>query len=184
MILEPITQQAVIETERYQLRPLQVSDAGLIALHTGDLRVARMTSSIPHPLPPGTTEAFIARCQSAERSEDAWAIDATKSGGAELLGVIGLKHVDDEACELGYWVAPQFWNSGIASEAVQALIEVNPLRCKTFFATVFQGNAASARVLTNCGLNIWAMPKAIACRGMRRFRHGPIASDAIEAWPP
>lgn len=151
MILEPITQQAVIETERYQLRPLRISDAGLIALHTGDLRVARMTSSIPHPLPPGTTEAFIARCQSAERNEDAWAIDATKSGGAELLGVIGLKHVDNEACELGYWVAPQFWNSGIASEAVQALIEANPLRCKTFFATVFQGNAASARVLTNCG---------------------------------
>ena len=47
MILEPITQQAVIETERYQLRPLQVSDAGLIALHTGDLRVARQRPLVP-----------------------------------------------------------------------------------------------------------------------------------------
>jgi len=31
------------------------------------------------------------------------------------------------------------------------LIAANPLNCRTLFATVFQDNAASARVLTNSG---------------------------------
>ena len=44
-----------------------------------------------------------------------------------------------------------FWNSGIASEAVCALIESNPQGNGTIFAEVFQDNPASARVLTHAG---------------------------------
>ena len=151
MKLETIVNQPVLETERFDLRPLRASDAGLIALHTGDLRVAQFTSSIPHPLPPGTTEAFIARVQAENRVEDAWAMDGSKSGGAEVMGVISLTRLDDAQSEVGYWVAPAFWNSGVASEALQVLVAANPQKNRTIFATVQQGNAASARVLTNCG---------------------------------
>ena len=52
---------------------------------------------------------------------------------------------------IGYWVAPAFWNTGLASEAVKTLIAANPLLSDTIFAAVFQDNPASARVLTNCG---------------------------------
>lgn len=151
MIHEQIVNQPMIEAERFDLRPLQPSDAGLIALHAGDRRVAETTGTIPHPLPPGWTEGYIARVQADDRTEDAWAIDATKVGGPELLGVVLLKYVDDDMCEIGFWVAPQFWNSGIASEAVQTLVTANPRNCRAHVATVFQGSAASARVLTNCG---------------------------------
>ena len=48
-------------TERFTLRPLRKSDAGLLAMYAGDIRVARSTSSIPHPLPPGSIESYIAR---------------------------------------------------------------------------------------------------------------------------
>ena len=61
MIHDRIVNQAVIETDRFSLRPLRRSDQGLIELYAGDERVAKMTTSIPHPLPPGTTEAFISR---------------------------------------------------------------------------------------------------------------------------
>ena len=143
--------QPVIETERFDLRPLRMSDAGLLALYAGDERVARNTSSIPHPLPPGAAEAFVARAQSTEGSECVWAMDGSKSGGAELMGVISLKQVEAGQCELGFWVAPAFWNAGVASCAVEALIARNPGGCRMLFATVFQDNPASARVLTNCG---------------------------------
>ena len=53
--------------------------------------------------------------------------------------------------EVAYWVAPVFWNTGIASEAVRALIGANPLDDCTYFAEVFQDNPGSARVLTNAG---------------------------------
>lgn len=151
MKLETIVDQPVIPTERFDLRPVRPSDAGLIEFYISDERVARNTSSIPHPLPPGLVEAFIARTRAPDRTEDAWAIDGTKQGSAEVMGVISLKRVDQGQSEVGYWVAPAFWNTGIASQAVAALVAANPQTCRTIFAIVQQGNAASARVLTNCG---------------------------------
>ncbi len=151
MKLETIVTQPVIETERFDLRPLRVSDAGLIELYASDERVASMTTSIPHPLPPGTTQAFIARAIAEDRSEDVWAMDASKSDGAEVMGLIALERMDREQSEIGYWVAPAFWNTGVASAGVDALLNANPQESVTIFGSVFQDNPASARVLTNSG---------------------------------
>ncbi len=143
--------QQVIEADRLVLRPLRRSDAGLITLYSGDERLARMTTSIPHPLPPGTTEGFIARAADPEREQDIWAMDGSGQGADEVMGVIAIKPVDSAQCEIGYWVAPPYWNTGLASEAVRAVIAANPLGAGTMFASVFQDNPASARVLTNAG---------------------------------
>lgn len=151
MEMGKITVQPTVVTERFDLRPLRRSDMGLIELYGGDARVARMTTSIPHPVPPGMIEAFVARAMADERDEDVWAIDGTKSGASDLMGLISLERMDRDQSEIGYWVAPPYWNTGLASDAVAALIEANPLDNKTIFASVFQDNPASARVLTHCG---------------------------------
>ena len=49
MKMEAITDQPVIATERFDLRPLRPSDAGLITHNAGDARVARDTATIPIP---------------------------------------------------------------------------------------------------------------------------------------
>ena len=41
--------QAEIRTDRFVLRPLRASDAGMIAHYTADKRVAEGTRAIPHP---------------------------------------------------------------------------------------------------------------------------------------
>lgn len=151
MMLDRISTQEVINAGRFNLRPLRLSDMGLIALYAGDDRVARMTTSIPHPYPPGAAEAFVTRTMAPDSAEDVWAIDGAKSGEGELLGLISLKKMDRNQSEVGYWVAPLYWNTGMASEAVQALVEANPQGNATMFASVFQDNLASARVLTHCG---------------------------------
>lgn len=153
MKLDPIINQPVVETDRFDLRPLRRSDQGLIELYGGDERVARMTTSIPHPLPPGTAEAFVARAMADDREEDIWAMDGIKSGGAEVMGLISLQKMDRNQSEVGYWVAPIYWNTGLASEAVAALVDANPLGNGTMFASVFQDNPASAQVLVHCGFN-------------------------------
>ncbi|MBY6200283.1 GNAT family N-acetyltransferase [Maritalea mobilis] len=150
---DTIVVQAVIEAPRMTLRPLRSSDAGLLSMYTADKRVAEMTTSIPHPLPPGSTEAFIQRALDAERTEFVWAMDATEYGGSEVLGVISLKQMDRGQSEISYWVAPAMWNTGFASEAVNALVSANPLENKTIFGSVFQDNPGSARVLTNAGFD-------------------------------
>ncbi|GAA6178786.1 MULTISPECIES: GNAT family N-acetyltransferase [unclassified Shimia] len=151
MKLDTIVNQPVLDAQRFVLRPLRRSDQGLIELHTADRELARMTTSIPHPVPPGATEAFIARSQSDGRMSDVWAIDGSVEDHPEIMGVISLTRVDAGQTEIGYWIGKVFRNTGVASEAVRALIEANPLNSNTIFASVFQDNAASARVLTNCG---------------------------------
>ena len=136
---------------RFVLRPVRRSDAGLLALHAGDRRVAEATRSIPHPLPPGATEAFIARALTGQGGEDVWVMDGSGAGSAEVMGVISLTRLERDQSQIGYWVAPAFWNTGVATDAVRRLIEANPHDARTLFAEVFQDNPVSARVLTNCG---------------------------------
>jgi len=148
--------EGAIAAGRFVLRPVRKSDAGLFAMYAGDKRVAEATRSIPHPLPPGAAEAFVTRAMQVGGEEDVWVMDGSSSGLSEVLGVINLKRMDETKwdrgqSEVGYWVAPAFWNTGFASEAVRALISANPQRNRTIFAEVFQDNAGSARVLTNAG---------------------------------
>lgn len=151
MMQEQIVVQPALAAERFALRPLRVSDAGLIALYTSDRRLAEGTRTIPHPLPPGATEAFIARALSDRRDQDVWVMDGSERGHAEILGLVSLTRMDRDQSEIKYWVAPAFWNTGYASEAVAAIVAANPHRARTLFAEVFQDNPGSARVLTNCG---------------------------------
>ncbi|SES20087.1 Protein N-acetyltransferase, RimJ/RimL family [Tranquillimonas rosea] len=151
MMLDKSPEQPVIETERFVLRPLRRSDAGLLSMYAGDERVARGTRSIPHPLPPGAIEAYIDRAGQPERTEDVWAMDASTSGMSEVVGVISLQRLDRQQSQIGYWVAPMVWNTGIASDAVRSILVANPHQSATIFAEVFQDNAPSARVLTNAG---------------------------------
>ena len=153
MSLDHVPTQPVIATERFDLRPLRRSDMGLIDHYAGDARVARMTTTIPHPLPPGASEALVARSLAPARDEDVWAMDGTRTGGPELMGLISLQKVDARQSEIGYWVAPPFWNTGLASDAVGALVAANPLGHATIFAAVFQDNPASARVLVHAGFD-------------------------------
>lgn len=153
MKYEEITVQDTITADRFVLRPCRKSDAGLIAMYASDDRVARGTRAMPHPLPPGSVEAMIERATHAERTEDVWVIDGSAQGHAEALGLISLERMDRAQSEIFYWIAPAFWNTGFATEAVRTLIAANPHKSDRIFAEVFQDNPGSARVLTNCGFD-------------------------------
>lgn len=145
--------QPVIDAGRFTLRPVRSSDAGMIAFYAADARVARGTRAIPHPLPPGATEAFVARAQAPDRDEDIWVIDGSVHGLDEVMGLVSLTRISPVQSEVGFWVGPGFWNSGIASQAVAALVMANPHGAQSLVAEVFQDNPGSARVLTNAGFH-------------------------------
>ena len=154
MMHETVTNpQATINSERFVLRPLKASDAGLSTMYSSDEKLARGTRSIPHPLPPGTVEAQIARANDPDVPEDIWVLDGTASGHAEVLGLISLTRMDRNQSEVFYWIAPAFWNVGFATEAVKTVLAANPHKADHYFAEAFQDNPGSARVLTNCGFD-------------------------------
>lgn len=149
-VRQPV-EAATVRTARLLLRPLRRSDAGLIAHYTADRRLAENTRSIPHPLPPGATEAWLSHAMAPGAEATTWAIDGSEQHLAELLGVVSLTPVVPGQWELEFWIGHGLWNSGFATEAVEGLIAANPLGCRSLVAEVFQDNPGSARVLTNCG---------------------------------
>lgn len=143
--------QSVIQTPRFILRPLVMSDGGLLKMYLSDMRVANMTRVIPHPLPPEYISNLIERASNPKRREDFWVIDGSANGHAEVMGVIKMFKLDRNQSEIRYWVAPPFWNSGIATDAVEAILRANPQKACDIYAEVFQDNPSSARILTNMG---------------------------------
>lgn len=151
MTLSGLDQRELV-TRRLRLRPLRPSDASLLALYASDPRVAQMTTHIPHPYPPGTAEAFVARATRPDVPETVWALDAGDDTENGLLGVIGMRTTGARSGEVSYWVAPAFWGAGFAGEAVEAVAEEAVRRgLPALTAQVFQDNASSIKVLTRAG---------------------------------
>ncbi|MEH6522028.1 GNAT family N-acetyltransferase [Sulfitobacter sp.] len=146
-----LTQQETLHTTRFSLRPVRMSDLTRIEHYASDIRLANSTPRIPHPLPPGLIAGYIERATLPEREEDVWVMDSGDHDGGEVMGVISLMRLDRNQSEVSYWVAPPFWNTHVASDAVQALVAGNPLDNDAMFASVFHDNPASAKVLINTG---------------------------------
>lgn len=151
MKIDKIVRQPTITSQRFNLRPLRDGDAEFVALYANDQRVAQMTSSIPHPLSREKAAEFVTRSMANDRDEDVWALDGSEQGGSPLLGIISLQAMDRGQSEIGFWVAPAFWNHGYASEAIAALMAANPQNNKSVVACVFQDNPTSARILSAAG---------------------------------
>lgn len=148
-----------ILTDRLRLRPLRPTDAALVELYASDIRVARMTERIPHPYPPGLAESFVDRMTSGAPGEVCWAIEIQAEPGSTaeanaLIGTIVLRFGPEGSARIGYWVAPAFWNTGYASEAVEAVIAHAPaFGLGEVTARVSQDNAAAVRVLIHAGFS-------------------------------
>lgn len=144
--------QADLATPRLRLRRPRPSDAPLIALYGADPRIARMTTGIPSPYPPGLADAFVERVLAPASRESVWAIDSGDDEENGLIGLISLKLLPEGERELAYWMAPAFWGAGYASEAVEAVVAYADERgFPVLVARVFQDNELAARALTRAG---------------------------------
>lgn len=69
-----------------------------------------------------------------------------------------------KSAEIGYWVAKPYWGNGIASDALNKFTSLIFERTDLvrLYASVFEGNVASAKVLEKCGFTLEAvLEKAI-----------------------
>lgn len=147
----PSPTQTILKGERLVLRPPVSSDAGLISLYAGDARVASCLAVVPHPYPPGAAEAFIEQSRSGGGALP-WVMEYSVGDQSELIGIISLKDLGDGIGVIGYWVAPQLWGGGFASEAAELVIRhARDVGFRQLRANVHQGNDASAKVLTKAG---------------------------------
>ena len=172
----------ILTTERLVLRPMIPEDAPEVRKWAGDFEVADTALNIPHPYPKGLAEEWIATQGRAWRDgrQAVYAITARADG--TLMGAIGLAGIDarHRHAEIGYWLGRPFWNLGLATEAVRAVVEFafETLDLERVFANHFVRNPASGRVLEKVGMTRegllrahvrqWGRPEDLIVSGILR----------------
>jgi RimJ/RimL family protein N-acetyltransferase len=143
-----------LETKRLWLRWPRVADAKAVERYSSRWEVARMTSRIPHPYPPGEAERFIFTAREANAlGRDLILIIAPIRGKREPIGMVSLESRLQGRLTLGYALAPEVWGKGLATEAAAATIEAGFILTNAIemLARVHAENPASRRVLDKCG---------------------------------
>ncbi len=149
-----------IQRDSYLLRPWHPDDAESLVRHANNPRVAsNLRDAFPHPY--GLADARKWLNMVGENREDI--ILAIEVGGeaAGGIGLHGMKDVYRYNCEIGYWLSESFWGRGIMSDAVGAMVEyafVNKHWLR-LFASIFENNTASMRVLEKNGFKREAIHK-------------------------
>ena len=103
------------------------------------------------------------RRRSAREKGPAAAVDGNAVGG---IGFHLRSDVERISAEVGYWLGREFWNRGIATEAVKALsgYAVREYGLKRLYAIPFEWNEASCRVLEKAGYVLEARMRQAALK--------------------
>ena len=145
----------VLETARLRLRPMQRKDARDIYAYASDPEVARYVLWEPHRSL-ADTRAYIrfVRSQYRRGLPSSWAVQDRASGC--VIGSIGFMWYSEssQTAELGYSFSRSFWNRGIATEALHAVIDsaFSVLPLNRLEAQHDLRNPASGRVMAHCGM--------------------------------
>lgn len=134
------------------LRTLKKSDRKLIARYANNKKIWRNLRDImPHPYTLEDADFFI-EIVLMEDPVSTFAIE----WNSKFVGICGLNLKDDiyrNTCEIGYWIAEPYWSKGIATKAVEQLVDYafNTLKKERIHTGVFEYNIPSMRVLEKCG---------------------------------
>ncbi|MDZ7607584.1 MAG: GNAT family protein [Cyclobacteriaceae bacterium] len=140
-------------TDKYiLLRTLRYSDKESMAILANNKRIwNNLRDEFPYPYTENDALKFIDGVKVKEPQVD-FAIEYEH----RFTGVISLmpqKDILRHSAEIGYWIGEPFWGKGIASAAVALLVHYGfkTLGLQRIYASVFEGNVASQKVLENCG---------------------------------
>jgi ribosomal-protein-alanine N-acetyltransferase len=142
---------ATLETARLWLRPFTLPDVPQLVPLIGAREVAATTLRIPHPYTEENAREFLTNPK--HRCEEVLGI--IRKADQQLVGAVGL-HPDmaHKRAELGYWIGVPYWGNGYATEAARAVVAYGfgELDLNRIYASHFEGNNASARVLQKIGM--------------------------------
>jgi [ribosomal protein S5]-alanine N-acetyltransferase len=140
-----------LETARLTLRPYTESDIPELVPLIGAREVAATTGRIPHPYTAEDARQFLARIEIDREVR----LAVTLRDNHRLIGGIGLRLDEPHSnAELGYWLGLPYWGQGYATEAAREMLRYGfqQLKLHRIFASHFEGNTASGRILQKLGM--------------------------------
>ena len=140
-----------LETERLVLRQITLNDAkDLFALRT-DMNVMRY---IDRPIPKviGDVETLINNMNDLTMRIQ-WSIELKEN--KKFLGTIGYHRIEKEnyRAEVGYMLHPDYWNTGLMSEALKVVIDFgfDKIKFHSIEANINPANEISRKILKKFG---------------------------------
>lgn len=134
------------------IRPWEESDVVSLPKHLSNINIwNNCRDRLPFPYTEKDAEDFVRfAMEQAEQSEYCIEINNEAVGN---IGFVRGTDVERFSAEIGYWLSDKYWNKGVVTAALKMAIEhyfhhSNVIR---LFATVFEYNVASMRVLEKNG---------------------------------
>lgn len=141
-------QDFAVETPRLRLGPFSTADLPALNAIGADPRVAPMMGSIPVPWPAAQARAWVEKGRF--RGRVGFRLGIYEKGG----GLIGAAGLGGAPASLAYFLGPEHWGKGYATEAAQGLIAAAFARfprLTVIAADCYADNPGSARVLEKLG---------------------------------
>jgi len=137
-------------TARLTLRPGWPEDAPALARAIAHESVVSMLARAPWPYAESDAAAFLAHW--GDGTVPKFVILSHAGSYPRIIGGIGLTP-DERGHEFGYWLTPDAWGLGYATEAGRAVLDAarHALGIRHVHAGHFVDNPASGRVLTKLG---------------------------------
>jgi ribosomal-protein-alanine N-acetyltransferase len=144
-----------LETERLILRKQRLEDAADLFAYGSDPEVFRYTGWETYTSLADARSFLESTLARYERGEPAyWGIERRASG--RLIGSIGFEWwaPEDFAAEIGYSLGRPYWNQGLMTEALRAVMRFgrDTLDLHRIQARVEAENIGSRRVMEKCGM--------------------------------
>lgn len=144
-----------IETDRLILRKFQVADSdNMFKNWASDREVSKYLSWHAHNSVADSQELLTNWVSAYSKDVYNWAIELKEI--KEVIGGISVVNLYEDSynCEIGYCLSSKYWNTGITSEALKAVIdflfeEVNFNRISALYNPK---NVYSGRVMSKCNM--------------------------------
>lgn len=152
---EIFSQLPVLTTERLILRKMKLSDAQDLFAYAQDPQVSRHVLWEAHTSVRQSRQFLrMARRQYRRGQPCSWAITLKDSG--RMIGTIGFMWLNTDwlSAEVGYSLSREYWNQGLMTEALRAVIAFgfDTLGLQRIEAQHTLGNPASGRVMQHVGM--------------------------------
>ena len=136
----------VLETERLILRKISIDDAkDVFLLRTNEEAMKYINK--PKLLSIDDAKEIIKKMNDPDRIQ--WGITLKTSD--IIIGTIGYHRIEKEhyRAEIGYMLHPQYWNTGLMSEAIAKVINYgfNEMKLHSMEAIINPGNTISRKIL-------------------------------------
>lgn len=146
----------VLETERLVLNQPVEEDLQAIVIHLNETsEFAENTLTMPFPYSENDGRNWLKIIEKGFEEKNAYIFGVRLKNNLKLIGAVGLHLVaEHNKAEIGYWLAKEFWNQGIISEAVEKVIHFGfkELQLNKIYASFYPHNPASGKIMQKCGM--------------------------------